>query len=51
MSVNYTYFGDCYAVYANIESLYCIPETNMSIILQFKNIYMLLSSAITLFMK
>lgn len=27
MSVNYTYFGDHSAIYINIESLWCAPET------------------------
>ena len=29
--VNYTYYGDHFAVYTNTESLYCTPEINIII--------------------
>ena len=29
MDVNYTYGGDYFAIYTNMESLWCIPEINM----------------------
>lgn len=29
MDVNYTNYGDHFAIYANIESLFCTPKTNM----------------------
>lgn len=29
VNVNYTYFGDHFAMYTNIESLYHAPETNI----------------------
>ena len=29
MDVNQTYCGDHFAIYTNIESLRCIPETNI----------------------
>ena len=29
MNVNQTYCGDHFAIYTNIKSLYCTPETNV----------------------
>ena len=29
MDVNQTYCGDCFAIYTNIKSLCCMPETNI----------------------
>ena len=29
MDVNQTYCGDHFTIYINIKSLYCIPETNI----------------------
>ena len=34
MDINQTYGGDHFAIYTNIESLCCTPETNISIISQ-----------------
>lgn len=31
MDVNYTYRGDCFAAYTNIESLCCTHETNVKL--------------------
>ena len=29
MDINQTYCGDHFVIYTNTESLYCIPETNI----------------------
>lgn len=31
MHVNYTYFGDHFAIYTNIELLCCTPKTNIMV--------------------
>ena len=35
MDVNYAYYGDLFAIYTNTKSLQCIPESNITLHINF----------------